>query len=336
MKKRNDGRYQKKITYEIRGEKKTKVIYGRTIKEVNEKASAFVASIPISAESLTFGNAWQIYHDAKAKTVRPSTLKSMNTYHNIHLSVLDDIPLDKLTNRDINNIVFTMKEKGLATGTIARITTLAKSIMHYMVINEHIDKNPFLNIDRPKEEHKEKRALTKEEQMMILNAPTSHKKILCMFMLLCGLRLGEAEGLLREDLDMAGKTVSIKRQRLKNTSYAPLKTSASKRTLPLPDIIINEINKLDTENIVPLHYYRHKELKAYFKRIGLPSEISAHYLRHTYATILYEQDVDVRSAMYLLGHNKISTTIDIYTHISQSKISTETKKINQYFNSLFV
>ena len=336
MKKRNDGRYQKKITYEYKGEKKTKTFYGKTIKEVNDKSAHFLSSLSSLPSSLTFGDAWEKYYEAKSKSLRPSTLSAMTTYHKMHLSPLDPIPLERLNNRHLNDIILTMKQKDLSTGTIARIATLAKGIMNYMVNNEYISRNPFTAIDRPKEENKQKRSLTREEQMMILNAPTTHKKIMCMFMMLCGLRLGEAEAVFREDIDMSNKTVSIKRQRLKNGTYAPLKTSASKRTLPLPDIIINEINKLDTDNVVPIHYYRHKELKAYFKRLGLPSEISAHYLRHTYASILYEQDVDVRSAMYLLGHNKITTTVDIYTHISQTKIHNENIKINQYFNSLIV
>lgn len=45
----------------------------------------------------------------------------------------------------------------------------------------------------------------------------------------------------------------------------------------------------------------------------------AHDLRHTFATLLYDSNVDVKSAQYLLGHSDIKMTLDLYTHLSQER-----------------
>lgn len=42
-------------------------------------------------------------------------------------------------------------------------------------------------------------------------------------------------------------------------------------------------------------------------------------LRHTYCTMLYDADVDVKTAQYLMGHKTLDMTMRIYTHLSKQK-----------------
>lgn len=55
-----------------------------------------------------------------------------------------------------------------------------------------------------------------------------------------------------------------------------------------------------------------------------------HQLRHTYATMLYDAGVDVLTAKYLLGHSDLSTTMGIYTHLSETRKSKSIIALNQY------
>lgn len=59
---------------------------------------------------------------------------------------------------------------------------------------------------------------------------------------------------------------------------------------------------------------------------------TAHQLRHTYATMLYDAGVDVLSAQYLLGHSDLSTTMTIYTHLSEEKKMKSVSALNDYFS----
>lgn len=69
---------------------------------------------------------------------------------------------------------------------------------------------------------------------------------------------------------------------------------------------------------------------------GVPCVIetfTAHQLRHTYATLLFEAGVDVLTAQKLLGHAKASTTLNIYTHLRSRKESENIDKLNDYLSN---
>ena len=57
----------------------------------------------------------------------------------------------------------------------------------------------------------------------------------------------------------------------------------------------------------------------YAKAVGVETHITPHMFRHTFATALLDEDVDIRHIQQLLGHSSIVTT-QIYTHISTNKI----------------
>ena len=58
--------------------------------------------------------------------------------------------------------------------------------------------------------------------------------------------------------------------------------------------------------------------------------ITPHMLRHTYATLLYDAGVDVKSAQEFLGHADIQTTLKIYTHLTEQKKQTAIDVLNAH------
>ncbi len=65
--------------------------------------------------------------------------------------------------------------------------------------------------------------------------------------------------------------------------------------------------------------------------VGYQEEhITMHQFRHTYATILYEAGVDVKTSQCYLGHSTVTTTMDIYTHLSSRHKTLNADKLNAY------
>lgn len=61
-------------------------------------------------------------------------------------------------------------------------------------------------------------------------------------------------------------------------------------------------------------------------------EVTPYYLRHTYATDLFEMGVDLKTAQYLLGHADIKTTANIYTHFMQRSLDKASDIIRGHYN----
>ena len=61
---------------------------------------------------------------------------------------------------------------------------------------------------------------------------------------------------------------------------------------------------------------------------------TAHQLRHSYATMLYDADVDVKTAQKLLGHADFGVTMKIYTHLSSEKETAGIEKLNEHLDQL--
>ena len=61
---------------------------------------------------------------------------------------------------------------------------------------------------------------------------------------------------------------------------------------------------------------------------------TAHQLRHSYATMLYDADVDVKTAQKLLGHADFGVTMKIYTHLSAEKETAGIEKLNEHLDQL--
>ena len=79
------------------------------------------------------------------------------------------------------------------------------------------------------------------------------------------------------------------------------------------------------------------ERKKSEKEIALPKErklfsFTAHDLRHTYATALYDAGVPVKAAQYFLGHEDIRLTLELYTHLSKEREAASRNKMVKYLD----
>ena len=121
------------------------------------------------------------------------------------------------------------------------------------------------------------------------------------------------------------------------------KSHSSNRTIPIPDVLIDDlkthIKSLKGEYLFEvdgalMKDYQFKKMWDNFKKVyvrdvsEIKPDITSHIFRHTYATMLYNAGVDIKTAQYLLGHATIQMTLDIYTHLQEGKEKVAIEKLN--------
>ena len=259
--------------------------------------------------------------------------------------------------------------KPTAKKTLIGIKGSAVQIMQLAIDNRVINYNPASAVKiTARDSQSERRALTEEEQEWILNTP-HRAQIPAMIMLYAGLRRGEAAALEWHDIDLEAATISINKTVEFIKGYPHVKdtgkTKNSIRTVDIPEVLVDflkvEKKKASSIYVCPntkgqlmteaswrrmwssyltdlnIKYGDFSKFtnrpKSKFDPKGIPFVIpyfTAHWLRHTYATMLYFAGVDVLTAMYQLGHADIQTTLNIYTHLDKKFKRKSMAKLDEF------
>jgi integrase len=144
------------------------------------------------------------------------------------------------------------------------------------------------------------------------------------FMLLTGLRPGEAAGLQWGDVDTRSGTLTVRRAVVweGNTRFHihPPKSRAGKRTISLSQAALSLLGRLEKRSIhifwdtrPPPPWAISRAMAELCERAGVPRR-PAHYLRHCHATLLVHLGADVKTAQRRLGHASPSLTLAVYAH----------------------
>lgn len=223
--------------------------------------------------------------------------------------------------------------------TVKRKIASLKAFFHYMDYRELLEENPFDKLDV---RFREAKLLPKlipfysiQQFLLVLyeqkKQATSEYQLQCSIrdiavielLFATGMRISELCSLKSSDIDLKSNTILI---------YGK---GAKERILQIgnPEVISALILYQQTfkEDIDNCGYFFVNKLKHklsdqsvrfminhYTKLAGIEQHITPHMFRHSFATLLLEQDVDIRYIQRMLGHSSISTT-EIYTHVSNSK-----------------
>lgn len=145
-----------------------------------------------------------------------------------------------------------------------------------------------------------------------------------------GMREGELLALTAADIDLVTKQIDINKtyQRLNGEDIiTPPKTKKSKRRVPIPDFLCQELQSymntrymLDpNERLFPItkHFLSH-EMERGSKKTSV-KRIRIHDIRHSHASLLINQGCDALILADRLGHEKVSTTLNTYSHLFPHK-----------------
>lgn len=219
---------------------------------------------------------------------------------------------------------------GLMASTRARKVATIRSFYKYLVNKARLlDENPIKELDSPRQKQSLPRFLTLDESIQLLESidGANMERDFCIITLFlnCGLRISEMVGLnltdVRDDrLRVLGKGNKERIVFLNVACQNAIEDwlavrSKSGAADPYALFITRKHTRITTDGV---HYM----LKKRFLAAGLDStKYSAHKLRHTAATLMLQNGVDVRTLQEVLGHENLNTT-QIYTHVDSDALRT--------------
>lgn len=198
-------------------------------------------------------------------------------------------------------------------------STVSSEISAIKFFFENIIKQKIY-LKHPKRNKKIPEILTKEEVKRMIEATLNIKhKLILKILYGCGLRVSELVNLKKEDVNFNEGLIHIKLSKGRKDRFVKIPESLKdelesycKLDENKPLFPSNRGEKLTTATI-------QKIVKNSAKKASIKKEVYPHLFRHSFATHLLEQGVDLRIIQKLLGHSDIKTT-QIYTQISQASI----------------
>ena len=261
------------------------------------------------------------------------------------------LTVGNLKPQDIQDFYQSLFADGVVANTVIHYHALLRRAFQQAFKEERIDANPFDRVGRPKKNKFHGENYTQEELLTLLNL--ARGDVIYPAILLAGamgLRRSEALGVRWSRIDWEKRTVLLDTKiveyrengKKKVEPVEEMKNKSSRRTLPLPDpvvemlqvqkehrevyrkmfqgsynaqyldyVCVNQLGELLRPSYVTDHF---REL---LEKYGL-RHIRFHDLRHTFASLLINQDVPLINVSNFLGHSDLSTTANIYAHLDKA------------------
>ena len=362
---RKDGRWEGRIVigYDEKGLPKTKNVLAKTKTECVAKLKKLRESteqpVPNRAKpGLPLGewlDFW--YQNCKKSSLRPNTQMGyeQRIYRHI-VPALGAIPLDKLTQNDLQQFYTELKQNGrllranlygpgLSDQTVRGCHTTLRSALDKAVEEKLIAQNPAAGCKLPSAKPREMQVLTVEEmQRLLIQAKEDGCYELLLLELATGLRRGEILALQWDDLNFDTGALRVERQvhRVKGELVVSQpKTKAANRSVILPAPVLHILKEYwqdatscwmfpsPVKEDSPLDPAAvRKKLSAVLERAEC-KHIRFHDLRHTFATSALEHGMDVKTLSTVIGHVSSSTTLNIYAHVTDEMRRSAAAKIDR-------
>ena len=285
---------------------------------------------------MTFQNLYEIYIEDMAARLKQSTLLTKKTVLQTHiLPFFGNKPINEIKASDVRRwqAKLMSSPNNYSQTYLKKINTELNSIINYAKRFYDLNTNPCGKagtIGKAKAEEMD--YWTYDEYIAfregIKDKPLSY---ICFQVLYwTGMREGELLALTATDIDLIAKQIDINKtyQRLHGEDIITTpKTRKSKRKVPIPDFLCQELSDyiqsrymLDAdERLFPVtkSYLSHEMIRG-CKNTGV-KKIRIHDIRHSHASLLINQGCDALMLADRLGHEKVSTTLNTYSHLFPHK-----------------
>ena len=347
---KSDEKWVGSITLENR---KRRVFYGKTRKEVQEKLKVALREqqqgtlVTAPRQTLArFLTDW--LENSQKQSVRPRTYERYEELVRLHIApALGRYELQKLSAQHLQAFYAKKSEEGLSATTINHFHNVLHKALDTAMKWNLVARNVCDLVSPPRRKQFEVHPLTLEQVHKLLSVVEGHgMEALFKLALATGLRRGEMMGLKWLDINFDAGVLQVRRilsrvpSKMPGKGYveAEPKTQKSRRSIVIAPFALEALKqhrerqleaKLQAGTAWQEHDYvfctsigTHlnptrdmlDQLKALLKKAGLP-DIRFHDLRHSAATLLLSVGVHPKVVQEVLGHSQISITMDVYSHV---------------------
>lgn len=327
MLKRKDGRWVEKLT--VNG--KAKYVYGKTKRELQEKLRDLHE---IRERGMTFASVIADWKEDHYPSLVPSTQRGYEASRKRAIERFGNKSIRDIRPSEINAFLKSLASKGYGKKVVSTQLNVLNMVFNYAIFNEMIMSNPCQAVKVPMGLKHEKRNIPDDS---VIEVVKNSDWLFPVFILYTGCRRGEALGIKYEDIDFENKMITVQRAvgYKDNVPFIkPPKTESGVRQVPLLPPLESRLERGKTGYVFKKNgglYHDsaiRKEWDAWRERSGVC--VTAHQLRHYYATILYDAGIEIKDAQFLMGHANISMTMDVYTHVRNSRQKDAQEKLTDY------
>ncbi len=348
------------IGYDGTGRRRRRYVYGVTKAEALERLTR-LQHAKLSGElgepsRFTVAAYLQYWLETAARpAIREATYRLYADLIRLHInSRVGGVALTKLTPAHVQGLLAEM-EQGDASARLRQMVygVLHKALKQALLWNL-VPRNVCEAVIRPRVPEYVAKALTKEQSETLLQAARGERlESLYILAITTGLREGELFGLVWPNVDLKDGWLQVTHQLVNCTghpSLAELKTASSRRKIILPAVSAASLREHRQRALVEGTYHNAMELVftdtdgkplrksnflrrtfyPFLKQAGLP-RIRFHDLRHTAATLRLQQGDHPKVVQELLGHSRVSVTLDTYSHVMPSLQEESAAKIDRLF-----
>ena len=285
---------------------------------------------------MTFQNLYEIYMEDMAARLKQSTLLTKKTVLQTHiLPFFGNKPINEIKASDVRRwqAKLMSSPNNYSQTYLKKINTELNSIINYAKRFYDLNTNPCGKAGTIGKAKAEEMDYWTYDEYIAFREGVKDKPLsyICFEVLYwTGMREGELLALSPTDIDFDNKLISINRtyQRIggKDVFTSP-KTRKSKRKIPIPDFLCQELSDyiqsrymLDAdERLFPVtkSYLSHEMIRG-CKNTDV-KKIRIHDIRHSHASLLINQGCDALMLADRLGHEKVSTTLNTYSHLFPHK-----------------
>ena len=345
--KRTDGRWVGQYLVSTAKGPKYRYIYGKTRQAVAEKLAKAISErdggLAFDSGKLTVAEYMDRWLRESARNrLRPKTYEDYAGLTRRHIApALGHVKLKKLTPLHVQQFYGAKLESGLSKRTVEYLHAVLHSALKQAVRWELVPRNVTEAVDPPRPERKERPTFNLEQARLFLQAARDDGwEALYVLVVQTGMRRGELFGLRWDNVDLDSGWLHVKQALAHDgKSFNLPKTAKGRRRIRLTPEAVEALTKhrigqnkerlrhggswqdqglvfcssvgtpMNPDNFVKRQY------KPLLRRAGLPY-IRFHDLRHTFASLMMPNVKNPQIVQEMLGHSRISTTLDIYSHLS--------------------